>query len=305
MLLTTDDLVTAVRRKGQIPDASDYTDSDILAEADDVISGRLTEVIAGLSNGFYVRVLDITMVAGTARYTLPSRSVAGAVEYVTVLQSDGAERPMGRLRSSDAMYVAGTSGTPYNYTIEGDDILLYPAPPVAETIRVRYQLRRSKLVPVASCVEISAVTPLSFQVTSSDTKPANFLDTENYDIVRPTGVRGSIVLDGGMFAISTPPVPINYIFDSDVSVDDVEVGDYLCLAGETCVIQLPIELHAALANATAASILGQRGFTGGMQTLDAQAARDINAYQRMAAQRVKNAPVPFINRGSMLRLRGR
>lgn len=304
MLLTTDDLVTAVRRKGQIPDASDYTDAEILAEADDVISGRLTEAIAGLSNGFYVRCLDITMVAATARYALPTRAVADTIEHVAVLQSDGTERPLSRLRNSDAMYVTGSSGTPYNYTIEGADLLLYPIPTTAETIRVRYMLRRSTLVTTASCAAVSAITLVSYQLTSL-VKPSGFAADVACDVIRPTVPFTTALFSGVLDTVSAPPSPYNYLFDGGTDLSSVAIGDYICIAGNTCVIQLPIELHAALSNATAAAILGQRGFTLGMQTLDAFAARDIEAYKRMAAQRVKNAPVTFVNRNSMLRLRGR
>jgi len=309
LLLTTSDLVTAVRRKGQIPDASDYTDAEILAEADDVISGRLTEVIAGLSNGFYVRYLDITMVAATARYALPTRSVADTVEHVAVLQSDGTERPLSRLRNSDAMYVTGSSGTPYNYTIEGADLLLYPAPTTAETIRVRYQIRRAKLTSIGTnAFAITAANYGARTVSFVGTVPTTWTTystmTTKLDLIGREA--GSVYLDVDRVVTSyTQGSPSTVGSSATALPATMLIGDYVTVAGYTPVVQLPDELHAALANATAAAILGQRGFTQGMQTLDAFAARDIEAYSRMAAQRVKNAPVTFVNRNSMLRLRGR
>lgn len=309
MLLTTSDLVTAVRRKGQIPDASDYTDAEILAEADDVISGRLTEAVAGLSNGFYVRYIDITMVAGTARYALPTRSVADTVEHVAVLQSDATERPLGRLRGSDAMYVAGSSGTPYHYTIEGADLLLYPSPAVAETVRVRYQIRRAKLTAVGTnAFQITVVNAAGRRVEFVGTVPATWTTfatiTSKLDLISRSAWSNYLDIDRVVTGY-VQGSPSSVTSDGTALPSGLLVGDYVTVAGYTPVVQLPDELHAALANATAAAILGQRGFAEGMKTLDAFAARDIEAYRRMAAQRVKNAPVPFINRNSMLRLRGR
>ena len=302
--------MTAVKRKGQIPDGSDYSDADILAEADGVISGRMTEVVAGLSNGYYIRSIDIAMVAGTSRYALPTRAMADTVEQVSVVQSDGAERFVSRLRGSDAMYVAGSSGTPYNYTVEGADILLYPTPTTAsETIRVRYQLRRSRLTLIgANAFAITAINTGTFTVTFTGTIPTPW-QTYNtipayLDFIAGSSGTPTIEIDR-LVTGYTQGSPSHVESDSTALPSSLAVGDYVALAGYTPVVQLPYELHDALATATAAAILMQRGFFDAAGQLDSYASRDIHMYQRMAAQRVKKAPVPFVNRNSMLRLRGR
>lgn len=307
MILTTSDLVTAVRRKGQIPDGSDYSDTEILAEADEVISGRMTEAVAGLSNGYFVRSVDVTVTAGTARYAMPTRAVADTVESVSWVES-AYEIPLSRQRKSDVAYSHGSSGSPYNYVIDGSDLVLLPTPQSSGTIRVRYMLRRSRLTSIGTnAFAITSINTGARTVSFTGTVPAAWTAYATVDafidFVSATDYTHRAV-DSQVTGTSQVGPVGTVEADGQALPSDLVVGDHVTTSGYTAIVQLPVELHGALSNATAASILFQRGFDSTAQRLDAMAARDIALYQRMAAERAKRDPIRMVNRGSMLRMRG-
>lgn len=313
MLMTTDELVAKVRIKGRIPDSSDYTDAIILSEADDVISERLVEAISSLRQGLYVVVQDSPCVAGQASYVIPYLAAGEALEGVSILQADGFERPLHRFDASDTQYLtAASSGQALYYTAVGDSVVLSRAPADAsESVRFRYTSRRSKMVPVASAAKITGLnTGGAYPLLELTDKPTTIIPTATLDTISGSHPYGTIrrawycdAATGSDLGSTTVDVT------EGVPSPEVDAGiapyDFLAVTGETPVVQVPIELRPALANGTAAMILGQMGFSAEAATCYSLMERGIASYKALASNRVKNAPVKFVNRNSPLRMRSR
>ena len=301
MYATTDELIAAVRRKGRIPDSvPDYTDAVILAEANDAISSFFVPVLSSLRQGFLVVPYDVTLTAGTQNYTVPPRAAGDALESVSLVMSDGREMPLSHVEISQ---ITGSphTGRPVAYAFEGTRLVLMPTPDGAETtVRVRYTQRRNKLVPTSSCALVASV--VSQTVNSLDVVTA-VTSSSDCDIVRPRPPFLTIVDNGGIFARSNPPGTIGYTFDNGVDLTGVIAGDYLSLNGQTCVVQLPVELHAPLADLTASSILRQMNFMAESAAARKEGADAIAGFKLLAAPRVKDQLVKVVNRGSVLRMR--
>lgn len=305
MYATTDELIAAVRRKGRIPDSvPDYTDAVILAEADDVISTYLVPILSSLRQGFLLGSLDVTLTAGTARYTLPESAAGDAIEMVTLIDSAGVEHALSRYDVTEFAGQNTNNADPYGFTVDGDAIVLFPTPDAAKpTMRVRYARRRSKLVPLTSCVEITAVAPISLQVTGQ-TKPTGFAAGAFMDVVRPDAPFPSPIINKELNTASVAPAPYNFIFVNGTDTSGAAVGDYLCLAGETCVLHMPVELHAPIADLTASAILSQMGDAEGSAQAQSRGVAGVEAFKILAGNRVKQHQVSLVNHRSLLRMRG-
>lgn len=308
MITTTDELVAKIRVKGRIPDSSpDYTAAVILSEADDVISERLVEVISSLRQGLLVTISDVATVAGQQSYDLPTLAAGGALEGVSILQSDGTERPLHRFDSSDIQWITGSSqGKAESYIVVGDSVILSrPPSDTAETVRFRYTQRRSKLVPTSECAALSGIdggadtiTVLTADIPST---LSGFGPFELTDYQLPYRKYWTDVTMDSSAVVG--PFTTFGSTTTDLTPTGVYTYDWLSKAGETCVIPIPPELHTALANGTASAILAQMGFKEEAATCYSMMERGIAAYKALAAPRVKNAPIKLVNRLSPLRLR--
>jgi len=299
----TSDLITAVRRKGRIPDSvPDYTDAVILAEADDVISSYMTEALSSLRNGYWVVQTDTALTVGTSAYEIPTDCTGDSLEGVYLVDSTGREQRLAHVPISDSgsIIVSSTStGTPRAFCLRDSDVVLMPTPnSAAVSVRVRYMQRRGRLVATTACALITAKNVGALTVTSA-TQPALFVDDTYYDIVRATPPFRRVVSNALVDNIAGAFI---YTFDTQAVTGVQTTGtDYLCLTGETCVIQLPVELHSALALMTAGAILGQMGYAAQESILMQRGQSVIAAFQNLAIPRVKEQLFKVVNRNSTLR----
>lgn len=87
----------------------------------------------------------------------------------------------------------------------------------------------------------------------------------------------------------------------------IKVGDYICLANECIIPQIPPELHSALAERTAARILSAIGDKEGLAISQAKIAELDKQQASLIGQRVDSSVPKVFNQFSLLRLgkRGR
>ncbi len=82
----------------------------------------------------------------------------------------------------------------------------------------------------------------------------------------------------------------------------IQVGDYICLANECIIPQIPPELHSKLAEMTANRILMAIGDKEGLAVSDSKLAQMDKQQAALIAQRVESSIPKVFNSGSLLRL---
>ncbi len=303
---TTDELVATIRLEGRIPDGvPDYPDAVILGIADRVTSTYLVDVLQSLRNGYLVKTYETPIVAGQQEYTIPARASGDALEGVYVVDTGGVEHFLAHLPISDrgSFYLSSTQrGTPTAFCIQDSSVVLLPPPDgVMPTLRVRYTQRRAKLVPVSECALVQEIDAPDFELECGS-QPFGADYGGDLDVVRdqPPFLTPVTV---GVFAVGTGPAPISFLLDGDTDMSLIEVGDYLCLPGETCVVQLPVELHWPLALLSASQIMRQMGYSEASLTAKEEGLNAIQSFKNMAAPRAKEQLFKVVNRGSLLRSR--
>lgn len=250
---TTTLLLSSIERKSFSPaNQATFTSADILAMADEVVKTRLLPAIVGAREEFYLTYKDYSITSGTAAYAIPPRAVGLTCREIHIVDSSGRIQNLPRF-SVDRLHLitgAGDSGSPRAFYLQGDDIVLVPSPSVtASTLRVYYYIRPGDLVPVSSGAVISAINTTT-NVVSVTTIPSTWSTGNVFDLIQRNGSHKHLSLDLTSTLVSGTDITLPSLPSS------LAVGDYICLAGESCLVQMPPDFHSVLASLTAAEMIG-------------------------------------------------
>jgi hypothetical protein len=284
---TTTALLASLKRRGMLPSNSDtLSTADFLAIATEELQTYVFKLLMATREEFAVATYDLTLTSGTAAYKIPTRAVGGKLRNVASYDSSsGTLTPLLRLEPERITETANT-GSVSGYYLQGDDLVFVPTPGSAATIRITYFRRPSALVAT------SAVFTITEKGTSSvlaDTVPATFSTSETFDIVRCKPPFSILYQD-----LTVNTVGAHSITLATTVPTDVAVGDYVCLAGESPVAQVPVELHPLLSQRTVYKCLEALG--------DEKAAVAEASADKMRADaltlltpRVEGASRPIVN----------
>lgn len=224
--------------------------AQILEYATEELRSYVTAFLKGIREEFIIVLLDIAVTGGVV--PAPPRAVGAALRTIGWVESNGRERPLPRIEPENAGSLEGqTADHPRGYMFQGNNFILLPAP-TSGTLRLRYQQRPGQLVEVTSCAQITDIDTDTFTLTFAGIPPA-FTDAVLYDMVSSTPNFVALGIDQQPFTVS----PTEIVFES--LPEGLAIGDWLCLAGETCIPQVPTEVFDLLAQAAAYKIAQSTG----------------------------------------------
>lgn len=244
---TVDALLEAAREDGDLPDWEEDDARDALLR---LMNRQQRLEIAALlqlaKEQYRHAVLDVVLEAGELRYDLPERAVAAGIVQVKATDDSGGLVATLNLFPSEREGERGFMGGPGQGYLEGNQLVLYSAPPNAGRLRITYNRRLSELVLLEDAGRITNIN-LGTGVLQISAAPADFITgAAAYDLVKATPHFDLRAMD-----LSATRSTTNMTFDPDELPDGLEVGDYVCRAGTTPVCQAPLELHPVLALRTA------------------------------------------------------
>jgi len=230
----------------------------LLRMMSDELRGYVVDLLREAGGEHLVVPHTIQVTPGVSEYRLPPRAVANGIRRVSV-QLETLQPQLPQL-SPDAL-----DSAPGGYYLRGARLVLWPTPTEARTLRVDYLLRPSQLVPDTAVGVVTSVTTLGTSLVveySGDLGGA--ASSVPIDVVRASppfdvlGVeaRGSIGQIGGVWRWTVPSAQRALLQEAP------EVGDYLCPPDTSPVPQVPLELHALLAQRTAYAVLTALGDAG-------------------------------------------
>ena len=140
------------------------------------------------------------------------------------------------------------------------------------------------------------------------TKPGH--KTYIYDVQIPVnGISGNAIL----FPISSLLVPtgtvnnvatnpsVNIGSTVQMTLANLQIGDYMCLANEAIIPQIPPDLHNGLAERASARILAAIGDQAGLQAANTKIAEIEQRQGNLLDNRSEGTPQKVVNRHSMMR----
>jgi hypothetical protein len=224
-------------------------------------------------------------------YRIPSRAIGGKLRQVVMLDTMGAQHGVVRLSNDDV-----TARVP-GFLVQGNLVYFYNpwATWSGLTVQMTYPMRPGKLVLPSAAAYIESIDSLQ-QVTVSSL-PGTFTGASYYDLVR--GQPGFECQDVeraaslGTLTMTFTSLP-----------NGLEPGDFVTLAGQSPVPQIPVELHPLLVQRTVVKVLEAIGDREGMGAAQAK-AQEIEADARtVLSPRVDGEAKCVTNRGSPFRRRG-
>lgn len=241
------DLMTSVKRKAHVPTSqSTFQAADFYSLADEEIRSKLLPLILAQMEEFYVRTFDYAITANQQAYLIPPRAIASKLRDVQIVNSSNSDNrfPLDRINPGD-LYASGGSSARLTvqkngFYPQGNQILIYPTPTqTVNLLRLSYYCRPSSLVDPTACALITAIntgtnalTVASLPSTMTTSTPLDFVKA-NPGFECSAIDQTAISIVGTVLTFSSIPT-------------DVAVGDYVCLATQSCVVQVPVELQPLL-----------------------------------------------------------
>jgi hypothetical protein len=312
--ITADQLDAAVLRRAYWPATNaPLSQTDRLAVADEELAGDAFPLVVASGGDYYLVRKDYTIVAGQRFYRLPSRAYGGVADVLW--GDDGATDE--EFRSLTAMNredlgqswvnnptVSDCSSS--SYYLDGDKIGLFPPPGSARgTLRIKFTLHPSHLVLTTSSRVID-ITGAGYGTNLEGTTAWTISGTSQYnpdngavsDVVSAGNAHSCLMFDApvesglGIYAAEWPYDPL------------VEVGDYLCSAGYTPLLQLPDMMHPYFIRRVAGACLMAAGDREGAAAELQAAAQLYEKVQSAIKPRDEAEPTTIVCRNSALRSRG-
>lgn len=291
---TAEDLVDSLRRRALIPEAAaagTLALADLIALMSEELQEYIIPEVLSLSEEFSVADYDFSTTDGRTSYPFPPRAVGPKLKDVQVLDGNGSYYSIQRVRPEDAQILAPGgvgSGAPIAYYLKANSVVFVQNPGVV-SVRLSYYLRPNALILTEDAGLITAINTGTGVVTVSNV-PNDFADDTDYDFIQATPhfeTRGMDVV--GDVTGST------LVFGAGNLPTGLEIGDYVCLAGESPIPQLPIALRSLLAQRTAVKALEALGDPK-VQVAQAMCADSLKRAQGLLNPRVDEAPRYIVNR---------
>lgn len=208
-----------------------------------------------------------TALNATGEYPIPSRAVGGKLDNIALI--DASPTPTSRLDvdliTEDELsdYGSTPAGKPGIYFKRNSIFLVPPTYSGWNYIRQSFFLRPGYFVETTACAQVTAINTLTKVVTFT-TVPSTWAITQLFDFIQDKPHFDTLGIDKAISAITTGAA--GTMTFSVALPSRLAVGDWVCLANETCVVQAPVEFHGMLAQRVANKAMQSLGDTEGVKT---------------------------------------
>jgi hypothetical protein len=270
---TTTDFLASVRQRGALPTTTNSNNvnntSNLLALATEELHIKLLPLIMSVREEFYVAKKAYSITANQAEYAIPSRASGVVLRDVQMIVGTS----IFSLEPVDSEHITTTAvGDPVGYYLEHQNVVLYPTPgSTADTLRLRYFMRPSRLALTSACAQISAINTGTNTVTVSSV-PSTWTTGTSVDFIKATPPYQNPAIDQSITGVSGSDITFASL------PSDLAVGDWIALAEYTPIPQVPFEFQPVLAQMTVVKALEAIGDREGA----AAAKDDLKTIQQAA-----------------------
>jgi len=296
---TWTELYDSIKVRGSIPTAAAFfTEGRLLTIANDTLRLDLMNLVNSVQEGFYSYDDDTTVDSSNNAYRIPSRAVGAKLENAILLI--GTKRsPLTRFSEDEILDSEQSPESKPGFYIKRNHLYLLPKDGAGfTTLRQVIVMRPNQIVKNTEGAEITAIDTGTKVVTCS-TVPAGWTTSKTFDIVKADPGFDWLAIDQTASAVTTGA---SGTLTFSALPSELAVGDWVSLAGESPVIQLPVELQPLLAQETANVAMHSKGDAQAMK-LGTEAAKKLRkAAQDLINPRVEKAPKKIRNRSGILRV---
>ncbi len=307
MATTTTELLRIIKRNVTTPaNQIRFTNSDLLAMADEQMQVLILPLITSLRQEFYVVKTTTPIVASQQQYKIPYRAVGRTLRDIKVTSSTGSfsAYSIAYVNPEDTQLFTynNSVGDIKYFTVRGDNIVLFPNPGNNNQIlELYYELAPSKLVDTSEAGVVSSVDTGTGLVTLVGAI-TGFATGQKMDLI--DGYSGNSVI--GIDLVNTSVAANTVTFspsDLPVAPNALKAGDYVALSNQSPVLQLPNECVMVLAQAVCCKILEAQGDFEGLQNSERKLQQNIEALEKIITPRVESQAPTILNTNGLAKNR--
>jgi len=272
-LYDTDKFLASVRQRGALPTTSNTNNvnstANLLALATEELHIKLLPLIMSTREEFYVTETDFALVAGTAKYSIPTRASGLVLRDLQIISGNSIQS----LPPIDPEVISTTSqGAVEAYYLQHNKVVLYPTPgSSSDTLRMRYFARPSRLAAILDCAKIISIDTDTSTVTVS-TVPSTWgtgtvVDFVSADIPYQCRAIDQVILTVSGADITFTSLPA-----------DLAAADWVAPQEYSPIPQVPQEFQPVLAQMTVVKALQALGD----EQAAATAQKDLDILQQNA-----------------------
>jgi len=298
MTVTGEDFLLGLKQRITMPANQALLDnSGMLRMANSVMRDKLTPVILSANQNFFVTKKEEVTVTDQAEYAIPYRSVGRTLRDLKMRQTATAsygDRDMSLIALEDA-HMFPQSGTPSGFYFMGDKFVLAPKPISADwTLVLYYDLQPSRLVLITAAALVQSV---SSNIVTCASVPTTMLAGTAVDFVKGRQGCATVGMDAAITAVTA--TEITFATAADIPTG-IGAGDYIALAQESPVLQIPDEGQPLLETMTAERICYAIGDFDGAAKLMAEAQEQEKNFLKLIEPRIQGAQTKIVNRRGLL-----
>lgn len=250
---TAEVLLDSIRILGRCPNdtAAGTADADLLKICDESLKEKIVPRIIRTREEYLVQAAWTPMVSNVTKYRIHPRAYAERLRDICFIDSAGSRFNIGDSpinREELASYGGPGSGVPAGWYLEGNAIQLVPITGSYEGyIEQSFIARPSKLVLSTAVRLIDSVNTVTGVITTTTNLPTTWTTANKFDVYSPYSGAELHALDAVASQVGGGGTEKQVTFTTkiDGSVHGswpIAIGDYIALAGQAHLIQVPEDL---------------------------------------------------------------
>jgi hypothetical protein len=250
---TADKLVSDIQMLGLFPDSQVLlTNDNLLALMNFQMSAELVPLIDSAAEEFFVHYDDVPYDQTQKVFNIPERAVGSKLRDLVFVDVNSNEIAIPRLRPEDLKvgyrYGIGYNIGLYGFFVKDQTVQLYLGNPSGinsyPTLRLKFFRRPSQLIPQNQAGLITDINFGTKEVTVT-ALPPGWVDTNTFDFVK--GIP-HFTSKGDDLAVTD--IAGNTLTFVDALPTDLVKGDWIALAGESPIPQVPYDAFSLLTQLT-------------------------------------------------------
>lgn len=313
---TSTQLLASIKRRAFVPESqTTFSDQDFLDFATEEMNMGIVPTVIEAQQDYYLYEELIPIETGVKAYDIPYRAIGNKIRDISFIDSSGSRSLMTRMGLADQVYNNTVrADKPYAYFMTGAAINLIVDENTivnnGSSLAVSYYLRPNTLVPndevsVIQSMSLVVIDPSTtvLQIETTGTLPEAFETGTLFDIIKAKSPHNVVKFDLEVYSVNMSNNLIQFIssqFPANYT-DLIKAGDFVALATETCVPQIPSDMHVMLAVRVASQILQALGDTEGLATSNTKLGELQANTKTLITERVEDSPMKIVNRNSTIR----
>lgn len=273
-----------------------YTDARLRGIANAVMISKIVPLLDKVREGFYSYDVDTTIVAGSG-IRVHSRAVGAKLEGVSLLNGTSRLEPT-RYYEEELSDTTVAPSRPGFYLKRNKLFVLPDGGGGWTTLRQSILMRPNKIVPQDEAAQVTAINT-GTKVVTCTTVPSDWLTSDTFDLVEQNPHFDWLAIDQAISAITTGAS--GTLAFSSALPSDLAVGDWISLAGETPIIQCPVDLHPLFAQEVANVLLTAQTDRAARELSAAETKLLREAAETAVNPRVQKEAKNLCNRTGILR----